>query len=630
MKTKIIIISIFLCFASLFAEAGGVIKGTVSDDLSGNSISEAEIKLFLSGIVIRTTKSGKSGNFQFTGLNPGKYSLRISKTNYEDYLYKEINITQNQTYSLTAFLIPQNTLTISDETKPLRYTKDIDRGINRISEMESYNIAGSPANIGTGYIYQSQDTYVDYNTESYDYIAENNFKAVLNNPLSTFSIDIDRASYANVRRFINNSQLPPKDAVRIEEMINYFDYDYESPKGEHPFSTYLEIGDCPWNPANKLLMIGIQGESVPEEKIPPSNLVFLIDVSGSMSPPNKLPLLKKSFRILIDRLRPEDQVSIVVYAGAAGCVLPPTSGDEKNKIIAALDNLQAGGSTAGGAGIKLAYKLASENFIEGGNNRVILASDGDFNVGVSSNAELERLIESKRDLGVYLTILGFGMGNYKDSRFENISNKGNGNYAYIDNISEANKVFGHELWGTLYTIANDVKIQIEFNPAKVKEYRLVGYENRLLNKEDFNDDKKDAGDIGSGHTVTAIYELVMADGNSLSADVDPLNYQTVSLIKSNDIISLKIRYKKPGQTVSRLITSKVSEKDMTTRRNTDNFIMAVAVAEFGLLLRDSEFKAKASYESIISNAKKVNGNDRYGYRTEFISLVERAKLIASN
>jgi Ca-activated chloride channel family protein len=347
-----------------------------------------------------------------------------------------------------------------------------------------------------------------------------------------------------------------------------------------------------------------------------------------MNSDNKLGLLKKSFRLLVDKLRPEDKVSIVVYAGAAGCVLPSTRGKDKTKILAALDGLAAGGSTAGGAGIKLAYQIAVDNFIKGGNNRVILATDGDFNIGASSDGEMERLIEKKRDLGIYLTVLGFGMGNYKDSKMEKLSNKGNGNYAYIDNIMEANKIFGQELWGTLYTIAKDVKIQIEFNPNKVKEYRLIGYENRMLNKEDFNDDKKDAGEIGSGHTVTAIYEIVLAEGTESSDKVDPLNYQTSSVVKSNDIMTLKIRYKKPDQDFSRLITEKVTVRDLKKSENSKNFMLAVSVAEFGMLLRDSEFKGSASYDHVLLWAKRAKGEDTYGYVAELITLVERTKLLA--
>ncbi|MDD3687743.1 MAG: von Willebrand factor type A domain-containing protein [Bacteroidales bacterium] len=619
--TKFLIVIMFLA-TSIFSFAAGSISGTVGENATGNSIAGAEVKLYNMSIIIGTVISDKTGQFKFENLETGVYSIRINYSGYVEYYEKNIILAENQHHKMTVFLDLALVSVVVDEIKiieekecePIAFCKVSSPGQNRASGYTSAS-------------YDMDIAYVEHNTESYDFIQENNFKAAINDPLSTFSIDVDRASYSNVRRFINNSQMPYKDAVRIEEMINYFDYDYPKPKGEHPFATHLEIGDCPWNSKNKLLMIGIQGESVAEENIPACNLVFLIDVSGSMSYDNKLPLLKKSFRILVDKLRPQDKVAIVVYAGAAGCVLPSTKGTDKAKILAALDKLEAGGSTAGGEGIKLAYKIAVENYIEGGNNRVILASDGDFNVGASSDSEMERLIESKRDLGVYLTILGFGMGNYKDSKMEKLSNKGNGNYAYIDNIMESNKIFGNELWGTLYTIAKDVKIQIEFNPGKVKEYRLIGYENRMLNKEDFNDDKKDAGEIGSGHTVTAIYEIVLADGESTSSNVDPLNYQTSQVVKSDDLMTLKIRYKKPDQETSRLITSKVTSKDLATKTNTNNFYMAVAVAEFGMLLRDSEFKGTSSYEHVLLWAKRAKGEDTFGYRAEFISLVEKAKLL---
>lgn len=622
MKTKNFLISISFLLISIFSYATGSISGTVGDNATGNSLSGAEVKLFNMSIIVATTKTDKTGSFEFTGLDAGVYSLKVNSSGYTEYFDKNLILAENQQHRVTIFLDMELTaINIVEETEPVAfYSVKKDRSMTK---------ASSPQYVGGSAYSQDDDYYVvDHNTESYDYIAENAFKKSLNDPLSTFSIDVDRASYANVRRFINSSTLPYKDAVRIEEMINYFDYNYEKPKGDDPFATHLELGECPWNSNNKLLLIGIQGESVAEENIPACNLVFLIDVSGSMDYDNKLPLLKKSFRILVEKLRPQDKVAIVVYAGAAGCVLPSTKGTEKTKILAALDNLQAGGSTAGGEGIKLAYKIAVDNFITGGNNRVILASDGDFNVGASSDSEMERLIETKRDLGVYLTILGFGMGNYKDSKMENMSNKGNGNYAYIDNIMESNKIFGQELWGTLYTIAKDVKIQIEFNPGKVKEYRLIGYENRMLNKEDFNDDKKDAGEIGSGHIVTAIYELVMADGGSSDIKIDPLNYQTSQVVNSQDIMTLKIRYKKPDQDVSRLISSKVTMKDLEKKTNTENFYLAVSVAEFGMLLRDSEFKGKSSYEHVLLWAKRAKGEDTYGYRTEFISLVEKAKLLA--
>lgn len=618
MKTITFLIGAMLLLSSIFSFAAGSISGTVGDNSSGNSILGAEVKLYKMSIIVGAVTSDKTGQFKFENLDAGIYSLRVNRNGYVEYYEKNIILAENQHYKMTVFL----------DLALVSVAKDENIMVETCVKTTPSGRAFKTGEKRDGY--EPDIAYIDHNTESYDFIKENNFKTSLNDPLSTFSIDVDRASYSNVRRFINNSQMPYKDAVRIEEMINYFDYDYPKPKNEHPFATHLEIGDCPWNSNNKLLMIGIQGESVAEENIPACNLVFLIDVSGSMSYEDRLPLLKKSFRILVDKLRPQDKVSIVVYAGAAGCVLPATSGKDKEKILAALDKLEAGGSTAGGQGIKLAYKIAVENFIEGGNNRVILASDGDFNVGASSDSEMERLIESKRDLGVYLTILGFGMGNYKDSKMEKLSNKGNGNYAYIDNIMESNKVFGHELWGTLYTIAKDVKIQIEFNPGKVKEYRLIGYENRMLNKEDFNDDKKDAGEIGSGHTVTAIYELVMIDGESGSSNIDPLNYQTSQVVKSNDIMTLKIRYKKPNQETSRLITNTVSSKDLAVKTNTNNFYLAVSVAEFGMLLRDSEFRGNSSYDHVLLWAKKSKGEDTYGYRSEFISLVSKAKLLDNN
>jgi Ca-activated chloride channel family protein len=625
MKTRILILGICLMLTSFYSMAISSISGTVSDNSTGNSISGAEVKLYKMGINIRTEISDNVGMFNFYNLDAGPYNLKINISGYDEYLEKNIILTDNQDYKTTIFL---NVTQILVENLMLVNDKEEEQSEIAYVRQASPSGAANCKSKSDAY-YSVDESYIDFNTESYDYIAENAFKTVTNDPLSTFSIDVDRASYSNVRRFINESTMPYKDAVRIEEMVNYFDYDYAQPKGEDPFSTHLEIGDCPWNANNKLLLIGIQGESIAEENIPPCNLVFLLDVSGSMSDENKLPLLKKSFKILVDKLRPQDKVSIVVYAGAAGCILPATSGMNKTKILASLDKLEAGGSTAGGEGINLAYDIAVENFIKGGNNRVILATDGDFNIGASSDSEMERLIESKRDLGVYLTILGFGMGNYKDSKMEKLSNKGNGNYAYIDNILESNKMFGTELWGTLYTIAKDVKIQIEFNPSKVKEYRLIGYENRMLNKEDFNDDKKDAGEIGSGHTVTAIYELVLADGQSSSNSVDPLTYQTTKVVSNSDLMTLKIRYKKPNEETSRLITSKVTDKDLVNKINTNNFLMAVSVAEFGMLLRDSEFKGKASYEHVLMWAKRAKGEDKFGYRAEFISLVEKTKLLAS-
>ena len=472
-----------------------------------------------------------------------------------------------------------------------------------------------------------------FNTEEYDGISENTFHDALRNPLSTFSIDVDAASYSNVRRFINNGQRPPKDAVRIEEMINYFDYDYEQPKGDDPFSIYTEIASAPWNAKHKLVHIGLQGKKIPTDNLPPSNLVFLIDVSGSMADANKLPLLKASLKMLVEQLRQQDRVAIVVYAGAAGLVLESTSGSDKKKIIEALDQLESGGSTAGGAGIKLAYAVAKQNFKTGGNNRVILATDGDFNIGESSNASMEQLIEEKRKDGVFLTVLGYGMGNYKDSKMEVLADKGNGNYAYIDNILEAQKVLVNEFGGTLFTIAKDVKLQIEFNPAKVKAYRLIGYENRMLKNEDFNNDKKDAGELGSGHTVTALYEIIPVGVDSEFYKIDELKYQASkidpSAFKSKELLTVKFRYKKPDEEVSRLIVHSLLDENTSGNKTSENFRWSAAVAGFGMILRESEFVKGYSIDQVLQLAQDAKGIDKDGYRIEFINMVKSQGLLAS-
>lgn len=492
--------------------------------------------------------------------------------------------------------------------------------------MQRSKLVGGAGNMSMSYAPAYYDPGQYHNTEEYSTIHENGFKKVLDNALSTFSIDVDAASYSNMRRFINNGQLPPKDAVRIEEMINYFNYEYENPTGKDPFSINTELARAPWNENHLIAQIGLQGKKIELENLPASNIVFLLDVSGSMSAPNKLPLLKSAFKLLVNELRPQDKVSIVVYAGAAGVVMEPTDGNDKKKIMEALDQLQAGGSTAGGAGIKLAYKLVKEQYIEGGNNRVVLATDGDFNVGASSNAEMERLIEEKRNEGVFLTVLGFGMGNYKDSKMETLADKGNGNYAYIDNMKEAKKVLVNEFGGTMFTIAKDVKIQVEFNPTVVQAYRLIGYENRLLNDEDFNDDKKDAGELGSGHTVTALYEIIPVGVESeFVKDIDPLKYQSndQKVISSTDeLLTVKFRYKEPDGSTSKLIT-KVVENEI--RKSSNNLDWSMAVAGFGMLLRDSEYKGDLAYEAILSLAKSSKGEDEFGYRAEFIELVDLAK-----
>ncbi len=464
----------------------------------------------------------------------------------------------------------------------------------------------------------------DYNREQYDRIYENQFLTVKENPLSTFSIDVDTASYSNLRRFLNHNQMPPEDAVRIEEMVNYFTYDYPKPKANEPFSITTKASVCPWNPKHKLALIGLQGKTLKENEIPESNLVFLIDVSGSMNQPNKLPLLKNAYKMMVNQLTDKQRIAIVVYAGAAGTVLESTPGNNKYKILQAINNLRAGGSTAGGEGIKLAYNIAKENFIKGGNNRVILATDGDFNVGASSNAEMVRLIEKKRNEGVFLTVLGFGMGNYQDSRLEQIANKGNGNYYYIDTNKEAKKVLVSELGSTLFTIAKDVKIQIEFNPAQVKAYRLIGYENRILAKEDFNDDTKDAGELGSGHSVTALYEIVTADSSEEFGNVDALVYQQKKIVSSDDLMTVKLRYKEPDEGKSKLLKQVIKYNEITQEPK-DDFQFAATVAEFGLLLRNSKFKGQADYKKVIQSAIEAKGDDKFGYREEFINLIKKAQ-----
>ncbi len=490
--------------------------------------------------------------------------------------------------------------------------------------------------MGPVYQYEAmplQDTrQPEFNTEEYDAIHENIFHDALRNPLSTFSIDVDAASYSNMRRFIQNGQRPPKDAVRIEEMINYFDYQYQQPKGEDPFSINTEIAAAPWNEKHKLVHIGLQGKNIPKENLPPSNLVFLIDVSGSMDEPTKLPLLKSSFRLLVEQLRAQDRIAIVVYAGAAGLVLPSTPGNEKQKILEALDRLEAGGSTAGGEGIKLAYATAKQNFQPNGNNRVILATDGDFNVGESSNASMERLIEEKRKDGVFLTVLGFGMGNYKDSKMEVLADKGNGNYMYIDSILEAQKALVNEFGGTLFTIAKDVKLQIEFNPSKVKAYRLIGYENRMLKSEDFNNDKKDAGELGSGHSVTALYEIIPVGVESQFYKIDELKYQTVKIEKSSktseELMTVKFRYKKPDEDVSKLIVHTLNDSDINLSKTSENFRWSASVAAFGMILRESEFLNGFTYDQIHHLAAGAKGEDKEGYRIEFINMIKSVNLLA--
>lgn len=467
---------------------------------------------------------------------------------------------------------------------------------------------------------------IPVDTEEYEAFEENKFESPASNPLSTFSIDVDNASYTNVRRFINNAQVVPKDAVRVEEMINFFKYSYPQPSSVHPFSINTEYSDCPWNPKHKLLKIGLQGKDIPSRELPASNFVFLIDVSGSMDAQNKLPLLKESMKILVKNMRREDRIAIVVYAGAAGLVLPATRGDEKETIISALNKLNAGGSTAGGEGIELAYKIAQENFVKGGNNRVILATDGDFNVGRTSNTDMQTLIEEKRKSGVFLTCLGYGMGNYKDSKLETLSDKGNGNYAYIDNMQEADRFLDKEFKGSMYSIAKDVKIQIEFNPSHVQAYRLIGYENRKLRNEDFANDAIDAGELGSGHTVTALYEIIPPGVENDFVKTPELKYSQVQQNGnqySSELATIKFRYKKPDGDKSTEIVQTIADTAVPLGVASGDFKFAAAVAWFGLKLRDSKLVPNKDVEAIKKLATEGILTDPEGYRAEFIRLVNR-------
>lgn len=472
--------------------------------------------------------------------------------------------------------------------------------------------------------------------ESYQKIKENKFINPLKEPLSTFAADVDAASYSNVRRFINSGSLPEKDAVRVEEMINYFQYRVPGPKNGEPVNILTELSKAPWNNAHQLMRVTLKAKDIPTDQLKASNLVFLIDVSGSMMGPGRLPLVKSSLKMLVDQLRDIDRVAIVTYAGSAGVKLESTAGSQKMKIKTAIDELEAGGSTAGAAGIKKAYEIARQNFIQGGNNRIILASDGDFNVGQSSDESMEELISSESKSGVFLTVLGYGMGNLKDSKMEILADKGHGNYAYIDNISEARKAMVTEFGGTLFTVAKDVKIQVEFNPSYVQAYRLVGYENRLLEAEDFNNDQKMGGDMGVGHMVTALYEIVpVGVSSAMAGNVDPLKYQAeqkASVGKMNgELATVKFRYKEPEGSKSKLQQKTVEAKAVEIEKASEDLRFASAVAELGMLLRDSDFKQRASFESLIARAKAAKGSDEEGYRAEFIRLAENARdLLKSN
>ena len=564
------------------------------------------VTVTLSGAEIRTAVTDERGAFSFDNLPPGKYTLRAALPGFRE-LLREVSVTSSRTLRLA-----------------------LKMGVGALQETVSVGAAPAPAAIA-GLMRLAQRSveavypYAGFNTETYDHIEEKGLRRVATDPLSTFSIDVDTASYANVRRFLTDGALPPAGAVRIEELINYFRFDYPQPGGDEPFSVTTELAPCPWNAQHSLALIGIRGRETREEAPRPRNLVFLLDVSGSMIDPDKLPLVRNAMRMLVDTLTPQDRIAVVVYAGASGLVLPSTPGDRKETIHQAIARLEAGGSTNGAAGITLAYQVARQHFIRGGVNRVILATDGDFNVGVTSQDELIRLIEQERASGVFLSVLGVGTGNLKDSTMEKLADKGNGNYAYLDSLHEARKVLVREGGATLTTIAKDVKIQVEFNPMVVEAYRLIGYENRALRSEDFNDDKKDAGEIGEGHSVTALYEIVPAGTPIEAPAVDGLRYQQPAVrtaaAASSELATVKVRYKAPDGDTSRLTTKILLNADTPM---SSNLAFASAVAEFGMLLRNSEHKGSASYAAAADRARSFRGNDAEGYRAEFIKLVDLA------
>ncbi len=600
----------------------GTVRGKVLAATANVGVAGAQV--FLAGTTVGTLTDAEGG-YSLSGVPAGERVVTVRLIGYRE-TSRPVTVAAGQTV----------TLDFTVERTAVRREETIVTGVAAATPEAAppFTVLRGPSSISASARAMSLARpfhNTGHNTESYAPIEENDFRLVSASPLSTFSIDVDRASYANVRRFIQAGERPPTDAVRIEEMINYFPYEWDVEAGDHPFQLLTEVWDAPWRTEHRLVRIGLRAPSIDTENLPPSNLVFLFDVSGSMNWPDKLPLLKKAFALLVDQLRPQDRVAIVVYAGAAGLVLPSTPGNRRGKILEAVERLEAGGSTAGGAGIALAYDVARKHFIEGGNNRVILATDGDFNVGASSDGEMVRLIEEERDSGIFLTVLGFGTGNLKDSKMEQIADRGNGNFHYVDGLLEARKVLVEEMGGTLFTVAKDVKLQVEFNPARAAAYRLIGYENRLLADEDFNDDTKDAGELGAGHTVTALYEVVPA-GLPVPRSVDPLRYESTAGPQlsvetppgafEDELLYVKVRYKDPDGSESRILAHAVADRSRSPSRS---FRFAAAVAGFGMLLRNSPHAGRFTPDDVILLAEGGRGDDPRGYRGEFIRLVEAAR-----
>jgi Ca-activated chloride channel homolog len=600
------------------AEAG-VIAGVVVDT-TNSVLPGATVELRSGERVERTAVSDTAGAFRFEKVPPGTYDIRASLTGFTTATTRII-VAANKPVAPLRLTLPVGSMAETVSVRSASPLIDVSR--SKVSGSRDARSAERRAGYLGGPVPASPPP--GFNTEAYDRIEDNRFRRVTDDPLSTFSIDVDTASYSNVRRFLNGGTLPPPDAVRVEELINYFRFAYKDPPDDAPFSVTTELSACPWNPRHRLALVGLQARRLTQDRTPPRNLVFLLDVSGSMTSADKLPLVKTAMRMLVDTLMPQDRVAIVVYAGASGLVLPSTPGSRKAEIQQAIAELRPGGSTNGAAGIQLAYDIANQSFMKDGINRVILATDGDFNVGVTSQGELIRLIEEKRERGIFLSVLGVGTGNLKDSTMEKLADKGNGNYAYLDSLHEARRVLIAEAGATLVTVAKDVKIQIEFNPRTVGAYRLIGYENRILQHQDFNDDKKDAGEIGAGHTVTALYEIIPPGEPSNGPSVDPLKYQdrpkTNSAARSGELMTVKLRYKQPDGNTSRLITSTISDR---VGELTPNLGFAAAVAQFGMLLRGSEFKGASTWSSVQELARRHRGEDADGYRAEFVRLVDLA------
>jgi Ca-activated chloride channel family protein len=605
----LIVMALFVAvvLANSHAQTGaGIIEGVVTDR-SGAAVAGAVIVVQGPAPARRTTQSDANGAFRITGLPPGVYTVTATHAGFT-HTALTVTVRAGATEKVALALTPV----------PVRD-----------AVAEQLAAVPQPARRADAFLFSARTAPaaapIPFNTETYDRIDDNRWTEVPRRPLSTFSIDVDTASYSNVRRFLTGAQLPPQDAVRIEELINYFSYTYPEPRGDAPFSITTALAEAPWNPRHRLALVGLQAKKIDSSRLPARSLVFLLDVSGSMMESNKLPLVKGSLAMLAPNLTARDRVAIVVYAGAAGLVLPSTEGSDTTTILEALNRLEAGGSTNGAEGIQLAYRIARDHFIEGGVNRVLLATDGDFNVGVTNQGDLTRLIEEKRDTGISLSVLGFGMGNLKDSTMEKLANRGNGNYFYIDSLSEAQKVLVEQAGGTLVTVASDVKMQVEFNPRTVAAYRLIGYENRLLQDQDFNDDRKDAGDMGAGHSVTALYELVPAGEPLDVPGIDPLKYQQPPAASANarldEAMTVKVRYKEPGGSASTLLSATV----LTRTSMTPELGFAAAVAEFGMLLRDSEFKGRSSFAHARELATTYKGADPHGHRAEFIRLIDAAE-----